>query len=306
MKKRKGLIAIIVICIVSFIATVALGIACISAFFTGIDNGRIEQAWHTFAERYHLGEYFDLPYDVEDYFYEMFPSVQTPDADNTIDLSVIPAGSDLEIVCGNMPVTVQAGDAFRAQLSAMDEWAELNADLYDFELLRSSENPDGYVLMCQFSLLSHVSGAQLTVSLPADAIGRLDVDCGNGALFLSGVDCISLDAETDNGSLTAENLNVDQSIELSTDNGSLTLSNPLGTASVDCDADNGAIRFSAGELAYYTIDAAADNGRIINNLTTPAQTFRGDGLHYEHHREDGYEGVSLRFQSDNGRIELNP
>lgn len=308
MKKRKGLIAIIIVCVVSFVATIALGITCMFTIFTEPDNGRIEQALREFADRYHLNVHFDIPGYTVDY-YDNIPSVQTPDADNQIDLTVIPQGSDLEIECDNIPLIVRSGDTAAAQLTFAGGSQSLSTDQYRFELFRSRENSSRYVLV--FDLTSHLwtnaqVNAQLDVTLPADFINRLDVDSGNGTVTLSGIDCSVLTAESANGSLTAENLNIDQTVDLSTDNGSLTLNNLLGTASVNCDSDNGSIQFSAGSLTSYTIDASADNGRIINNLATPAQTIRGDDLHYERHGADGSMAIGLRFQSDNGRIELNP
>lgn len=60
MKKRKGLIAIIVICALSLVATIALGVASLSTFFIGLEDGRFERAWYEFEERYHLSAYVDL------------------------------------------------------------------------------------------------------------------------------------------------------------------------------------------------------------------------------------------------------
>lgn len=317
MKKRKGLIAIIVICVVSFVATVALGIACLSTMLSEAGLGRIERAWYEFAERYNLNNAFDIVDDFDhnydyDYhygyeesnYYDRLTSVQQADAENRIDLSAVPQGCDLEISCDNVPVTVQSGDAAAAQLSFSDASEAPAAGAFLFELFRAPDDLNRYLLVLDFSM--PITGARLDVTLPASYISRLEIDCDNASMAINGISCDTLAAEADNGCITAENLTVGQSMELTADNGRIALTNPSCEGSVNCDADNGSILFSAGNLTYYTIDASAKNGRIVNNLASPAQSLTDDSLHYEHHREDGSTGARLYFQTDNGSIELNP
>lgn len=303
MKKRKGLLVIIVLCIVSFVATIALGIACIFAF----GNGRLDHALREFTDRYHLSVHFDIPDYSVDYYGDL-PSMQTPDADNRIDLSVIPQGSDLEIECDNLSLTVRSGDMAAAKLTFAEGSQSLSTDQYRFELFRTRENSNRYLLVFDFDSPLWVNAQvnpQLDVTLPNDLINRLDIDCGNSAVTLSGIACSILTAESDNGSITAENLAVQNTVDLNTDSGILQLKNPAEGASITCEVDNGEIWFNIGELAYYTIDAEAENGIIINNLSSTPTTV-GDHFHYQQHREDGYSGTRLYFQTDNGNINLNP
>ena len=123
---------------------------------------------------------------------------------------------------------------------------------------------------------------------------------------LSGIACSILTAESDNSSITAENLAVQNTVDLKADSGTIHLKNPAGGASITCEVDNGEIQFNVGELAYYTIDAEAENGIIINNLSPSTPITTGDHFHYQQHREDGYSGTRLYFQTDNGNINLNP
>ncbi len=304
MKKRKGLIALIVVCVASLIATIGLGIACTAAF----NSGLIRQALNAYIDRYRLSVLVDVPEYAQDY-YDSLPSVQTPDADNRIDLSVIPQGSDLKIECDDIALTVRSGDTAAAQLTLSGEAASVRADQYRFELFRSYENSSRYILVFYRTapLQANVQdGAYLDVTLPNDWINRLDVESGNGNVTLSGIGCPILTAESDNGSLTAESLNIGKRVDLSAENGSLTLRNLQGSAVVYCETDNGSIQFSLGSLSSYFINASADNGEIINNLVTPARTIYGDDLRYQSPGADGPPDVTLFFHAENGQIELNP
>lgn len=283
MKKRKGLIVIIVLCIVSFIATIALGIACIFSF----GNGRLDHALREFVDRYHLSVHFDIPDYSVDYYGDL-PSMQTPDTENRIDLSVIPQGSDLEIECDNLSLTVRSGDTAAAKLTFAEGSQSLSTDQYRFELFRTRENSNRYLLVFDFDSplwTNAQTNPQLDVILPNGLINRLDIDCGNGSMRLSGIACSILTAESDNSSITAENLAVQNTVDLKADGGTIHLKNPAEGASITCEVDNGEIQFNVGELAYYTIDAEAENGIIINNLSPSTPTTTGDHFHYQQHRE---------------------
>lgn len=316
MKKRKGLMAIIIICVISFVATIALGIACLSTMVREVGSGRLERAWYEFAQRYDLYDAFsvvddfDRDYDYnadggygEPSYYDQLPSVQRADAENRIDLSAVPQGSDLEISCDNAVLSVQAGDTAAAQLTFTED-STLTADDYRFELFRAPDDLNRYLLVIDFS--KPAVDAKLDVTLPESYVRQLEIDCDNASMAIGGIVCDALDADADNGSITAENITADQSIELATDNGIIQLTNPSCNGSIDCEADNGEIEFSAGTLTGYTIDASTENGNIVNNLVSPVQSQANGSLRYESPLADGSANTRLYFQTDNGNITLNP
>lgn len=309
MKNRKGLIAIIVICIASFATTIALGIACISTFFTHLENGRIERAWNEFAERYHLDGYFNLPYHVDDDSLDSMRPVLQPDAENKIDLSIIPPGNSLEIDCGNIRVNVQSGDTAQAQLVFAHGSSSADPGAYRFELLQDRSDDGQYLLVFDFLKLPTLTAqlnVQLNVTLPQARINRLDISSDNGLVSLIGIGCDFLDVETDNGTITAKEIAAKHDIELIADNGSIVLNSPGKAANFICDAKNGSIQLNAGDFDDYAITASADNGRIVNNLVTPAAQVHKDNLYYERPGEDSRAETGVFLQADNGRIELNP
>lgn len=311
MKKRKGLIAIIVICIVSFIATVALGIACISAFFTGIDNGRIEQAWHTFAERYHLedeGFGMEFPFDAPEPGsntdgQDEYISIGLPNAANVIDLSVIPQGSDLKIVTANVAPSVATGQAASAQLSFPDGQPALPPEAWRFELLQSQDRPSQYLLIVRVEAQTDTRGAVVSITIPPYTINELDLSCSNASANLTGISCDMLSVDVKNGGIRAEDLMMSGPLYLFAENGRIELTLPMALyALADCDTENGDIILHAGGRTDFSLDATAENGTVHDNLSkTPAE-----GTPASLHLEFGAPSAWVELDAENGNIELTP
>ena len=279
--KKKGLLAVGIVCAVSFVTTIGLGIAGIASAVVNMENGTIQRAWEEFSQRYHLS-----------HSYGGFTSVQEADADNRIDLSVIPEGSRLEIECGSAALNLQSGNAAEARINR----AASSGD-YRFELFQKNREPHTYLLVLEWGGI--FSDSSLTVTVPDGYLDTICVESGSGATILSDLSARILEVDSGNGKISAANPQAEQ-ILLSSDNGSVDLSNPAGASWIRCDSGNGTIRFSAGAMADFTVQAQAENGEILNNIA-PARSSNDAVYSF-----GSPGGTTVQLESDNGRIEINP
>lgn len=288
--KKKGLIALGVICAVSFVTTVALGIASISSVAVNVENGTLERAWEEFAQRYHLSRY-DL-----DYEQRLFSSVEQSGEDRQLDLSAITQGGQLEIECDNVQLNLQAGESNSAQLIGLPEGAQ-----YRFELLKKKDEPNSYQIRLNLwgSTFWNRQDVTLNVSIPDQYFSTVSVENDNGSSTVSGVSVQRLEIECSNGQIQATDLRASR-LELSADNGKIELSNPAQASTIHCEADNGIIRFRTGALENVSIQAQADNGRVQNHIDgTQSESY----ANYQYGFSSG--AASVRLECDNGTIEIS-
>lgn len=311
MKKRKGLIAIIVICIVSFIATVALGIACFVTAYIHLDDGMLQRAWEEIAERYLLeDEVFgiEVPFDAPESGsntdgQDEYISVGLPNEANVIDLSVIPQSSDLKIVTANVAPFVAAGQAASAQLSFPDGQPALQPEAWRFELLQSQDRPSQYLLIVRVEAQTDTRGAVVSITIPPYTINELDLSCSNASANLTGISCDVLSVDVKNGGIRAEDLMMSGPLYLFAENGRIELTLPRALyALADCDTENGDIILHAGGRTDFSVDATAENGTVHDNLSeTPVE-----GNPASLHLEFGAPSAWVELDAENGNIELTP
>lgn len=307
MKKRKGLIVILIVCAVSFAATIGLGIACFVTAYIHLDDGMLQRAWEEIVERYHLeDEAFgvEFPFDVSEAGSDTdgqgeYVSVGLPDEDNVIDLSVIPQSSDLKIVTANVASSVSAGQAASAQLSFPDGQPALQPEAWRFELLQSQDRPSQYLLIVRVES----RGASVSITLPPYTINELDLSCSNASANLTEVSCDMLNVNVKNGGIRAEDLMMSGPLYLFTENGPIELTLPKAlNALADCDTKNGDIILHAGGRTDFSVDATAENGTVHDNLSeTPAE-----GSPASLHLEFGAPSAWVELDTENGNIELSP
>lgn len=311
MKKRKGLIAILIVCAISFAATIGLGIACFVTAFIHLDDGTLQRAWEEIVERYHLeDEAFgvEFPYDASEAGSDAggqgeYVSVGLPDEDNVIDLSVIPQSSDLKIVTANVASSVSAGQAASAQLSFPDGQPALQQEAWRFELLQSQAQPSHYLLIVRVESQTNTRGASVSITLPPYTVNELDLSCSNASANLTGVSCDMLNVDVKNGGIRAEDLMMSGPLYLFAENGQIELTLPKAlNALADCDTKNGAIILHTGGRTDFSVDATAENGFVHDNLSeTPAE-----GSPAFLHLEFGAPSAWVELDTENGNIELSP